>query len=233
MVPLRRLSHGSGGWMKQGSSWYYLRLRRDADRLAEQGAAPGNWLDPESGRMATGWAKASDGKWYYFGLRRPVKAAPAAGWKPGLLPVLPLRLRGDADGLAEQGRLLVLAGTWTPARWADVLMYRLGRRPRTASGTTSEGSGAMQSSRWLETRNRLVLPERIGSHANRLVAHGEELGTGWIPNQACDEWQAGSRTEGHGTALTSSGAMATGTAVIDGTRYIFDDSGACADFVDE
>ena len=31
----------------------------------------------------------------------------------------------------------------------------------------------------------------------------------------------------------SSGAMATGTAVIDGTRYIFDDSGACADFVDE
>ena len=41
---------GSGamqtGWLKQGGAWY--------------------WLDPESGRMATGWAEASDGKRYFF-----------------------------------------------------------------------------------------------------------------------------------------------------------------------
>ncbi|MEO2477062.1 N-acetylmuramoyl-L-alanine amidase family protein, partial [Eggerthella lenta] len=34
------------GWLSKGGSWY--------------------WLDPDSGAMATGWAKATDGKWYYF-----------------------------------------------------------------------------------------------------------------------------------------------------------------------
>ena len=47
--------------------------------------------------------------------------------------VLPVRLRGDADGLAEQGRLLVLAGPRLRRGWP-----RAGRRPRTASGTTSK-----------------------------------------------------------------------------------------------
>ena len=32
-------------WIKQGGTWYWLT---------------------DSGAMATGWAKAADGKWYYF-----------------------------------------------------------------------------------------------------------------------------------------------------------------------
>ena len=42
-----------------------VRLRGDADRLAEQGRLL-VLARPESGAMATGWEKASDGKWYYF-----------------------------------------------------------------------------------------------------------------------------------------------------------------------
>ena len=66
--------------------------------------------------------------------------------------------------------------------------------------------------------------------------------TGWLLTGGAWYWMdpesgmmatAGSRTEGHGTILTPPLEHATGTAVIDGTRYIFDDSGACADFVDE
>ena len=54
----------SGGWMKQGSSWYYL---------SGSGAMQTGWLSEGgkryylkgSGVMATGW-REMDGAWYYF-----------------------------------------------------------------------------------------------------------------------------------------------------------------------
>ena len=61
---------GSGamqtGWAKVGGTWYYLSGSgaMQTGWLIKGGSW--YWLDPESGRMATGWAKASDGKWYYF-----------------------------------------------------------------------------------------------------------------------------------------------------------------------
>ena len=61
---------GSGamqtGWAKVGGTWYYLSGSGAMQTGWLSKGGSWYWLDPESGRMATGWAKASDGKWYYF-----------------------------------------------------------------------------------------------------------------------------------------------------------------------
>ena len=54
------------GWSKLDGAWYYLAGSGAMQTgWLKQGGA-GYWLDPESGRMATGWAEASDGKRYFF-----------------------------------------------------------------------------------------------------------------------------------------------------------------------
>ena len=61
---------GSGamqtGWAKVGGTWYYLSGSGAMHTGWLSKGGSWYWLDPESGRMATGWAKAADGKWYYF-----------------------------------------------------------------------------------------------------------------------------------------------------------------------
>ena len=61
---------GSGamqtGWAKVGGTWYYLSGSGAMQTGWLSKGGSWYWLDPESGRMATGWAKAADGKWYYF-----------------------------------------------------------------------------------------------------------------------------------------------------------------------
>ena len=61
---------GSGamqtGWAKVGGAWYYLSGSGAMQTGWLSKGGSWYWLDPESGRMATGWAKAADGKWYYF-----------------------------------------------------------------------------------------------------------------------------------------------------------------------
>ena len=61
---------GSGamqtGWAKVGGTWYYLSGSGAMQTGWLSKGGSWYWLDPESGRMATGWAKATDGKWYYF-----------------------------------------------------------------------------------------------------------------------------------------------------------------------
>ena len=61
---------GSGamqtGWAKVGGTWYYLSGSGAMQTGWLSKGGSWYWLDPDSGRMATGWEKASDGKWYYF-----------------------------------------------------------------------------------------------------------------------------------------------------------------------
>ncbi len=72
---------GSGamqtGWAKVGGTWYYLSGSGAMQTGWLSKGGSWYWLDPESGAMATGWEKASDGKWYYF--EAPAPCAPAAG----------------------------------------------------------------------------------------------------------------------------------------------------------
>ena len=81
--------------------------------------------------MATGWEKAPDGKWYYF---EGSGAMRSGGWmKQGSSWYYLSGSGAMQTGWAEQGRLLVLA---RPREREDG--HRAGRRPPTASGTTSK-----------------------------------------------------------------------------------------------
>ncbi len=140
-----------------------VRLRGDADGLAEQGRL----------LVLAGPREREDGHGLGEGLGRQVvllrrlrRHALRRLDEAGIFLVLPVRLRGDADGLAEQGRLLVLAG---PREREDghglgegigrqvVLLRRLGRH----------ALRRLDEAGW-----HLVLPERIGSHAHRLARFG-------------------------------------------------------------
>ncbi|RNL37839.1 N-acetylmuramoyl-L-alanine amidase, partial [Paraeggerthella hongkongensis] len=62
------------GWLKLDGAWYYLSGSGTMQTGWLSLGGTWYWLDPESGRMATGWAKASDGKRYFFessGAMRP------------------------------------------------------------------------------------------------------------------------------------------------------------------
>ena len=53
-------------WLKQAGTWYYLNPSGSMRTGWFKQHGVWYWLNPESGAMATGWAKATDGKWYYF-----------------------------------------------------------------------------------------------------------------------------------------------------------------------
>ncbi len=55
----------SGGWMKQGSSWYYLSGSGATDGLAEQGRLL-YMAGPREREDGHGLGQGIDGKWYYF-----------------------------------------------------------------------------------------------------------------------------------------------------------------------
>ncbi|MFR3092218.1 MAG: hypothetical protein ACLTMP_11265 [Eggerthella lenta] len=97
----------SGGWMKQGSSWYYLRLRGDADGLAEQGRLL-VLAGPDSGRWPRAGEKASDGKWYYF---EGSGAMQSSRWLKQGTAWYYLSGSGAANRLVAHGRSLVLDGS--------------------------------------------------------------------------------------------------------------------------
>ena len=189
---------------------------------------------PGSSREARGTGSPTPAPWPRAGQRRPTASGTTS------------TDRGHADGLGEGGRSLA---TTSPApgrcRPAGSSSAALGtgwtRSGRMATGWAKaadgkwyyfEGSGAMQSSRWLKQGTAWYYLSGSGAMQTGWLLTGGAwywmdpesgmMATGWLENGG--SWYY---------LDPSSGAMATGTAVIDGTRYIFDDSGACADFVDE
>ena len=184
-------------WLKQRETWYWLT---------------------ESGKMATGWAKASDGKRYFFessGAMRP------GGW---------LKDGGAWYYLSASGAMqtgwLKQGGTWY---WLDPESGRMATGwAKTPDGTWYffDGSGAMKSGGWMSSGGAWYYLSASGAMQTGWLKQGgtwywldPESGrmvTGWLQDR--DTWYY---------LDPSTGAMATGSVVIDETRYVFDASGAC------
>ncbi len=137
---------GSGamqtGWAKVGGTWYYLSGSGAMQTGWLSKGGSWYWLDPESGRMATGWAKASDGKWYYF---EGSGAMRSGGWmKQGSSWYY---LSGSG---AMQTGWLSKGGSWY---WLDPESGRMATGWAKASDGKwyyFEGSGAMRSGGWMK-----------------------------------------------------------------------------------
>ena len=137
---------GSGamqtGWAKVGGTWYYLSGSGAMQTGWLSKGGSWYWLDPESGRMATGWAKAADGKWYYF---EGSGAMRSGGWmKQGSSWYY---LSGSG---AMQTGWLSKGGSWY---WLDPESGRMATGwAKAADGKWYyfEGSGAMRSGGWMK-----------------------------------------------------------------------------------
>ena len=137
---------GSGamqtGWAKVGGTWYYLSGSGAMQTGWLSKGGSWYWLDPESGRMATGWAKAADGKWYYF---EGSGAMRSGGWmKQGSSWYY---LSGSG---AMQTGWLSKGGSWY---WLDPESGRMATGWAKASDGKwyyFEGSGAMRSGGWMK-----------------------------------------------------------------------------------
>ena len=137
---------GSGamqtGWAKVGGTWYYLSGSGAMHTGWLSKGGSWYWLDPESGRMATGWAKAADGKWYYF---EGSGAMRSGGWmKQGSSWYY---LSGSG---AMQTGWLSKGGSWY---WLDPESGRMATGwAKAADGKWYyfEGSGAMRSGGWMK-----------------------------------------------------------------------------------
>ena len=137
---------GSGamqtGWAKVGGTWYYLSGSGAMQTGWLSKGGSWYWLDPESGRMATGWEKASDGKWYYF---EGSGAMRSGGWmKQGSSWYY---LSGSG---AMQTGWLSKGGSWY---WLDPESGRMATGWAKASDGKwyyFEGSGAMRSGGWMK-----------------------------------------------------------------------------------
>uniref|UniRef100_UPI003AB220C0 N-acetylmuramoyl-L-alanine amidase n=1 Tax=Paraeggerthella sp. TaxID=2897350 RepID=UPI003AB220C0 len=185
------------GWLKLDGAWYYLAGSgaMQTGWLSLGGAW--YWLDPESGRMATGWAEASDGHRYYF---EGSGAMRAGGW---------MSSGGAWYHLAASGAMqtgwLSLGGTWY---WLDPESGRMATGwAKTPDGTWYyfDGSGAMRSGGWFKD----------GASWYYLAASGA-MQTGWLKQGGAWYWLD-----------SESGRMVTGWAkASDGKRYFFESSGA-------
>ena len=137
---------GSGamqtGWAKVGGTWYYLSGSGAMQTGWLSKGGSWYWLDPESGRMATGWAKAADGKWYYF---EGSGAMRSGGWmKQGSSWYY---LSGSG---AMQTGWLSKGGSWY---WLDPDSGAMATGWEKASDGKwyyFEGSGAMRSGGWMK-----------------------------------------------------------------------------------
>ena len=137
---------GSGamqtGWAKVGGTWYYLSGSGAMQTGWLSKGGSWYWLDPESGRMATGWAKASDGKWYYF---EGSGAMRSGGWmKQGSSWYY---LSGSG---AMQTGWLSKGGSWY---WLDPdsgAMATGWAKATDGKWYYFEGSGAMRSGGWMK-----------------------------------------------------------------------------------
>ena len=137
---------GSGamqtGWAKVGGTWYYLSGSGAMQTGWLSKGGSWYWLDPESGRMATGWAKAADGKWYYF---EGSGAMRSGGWmKQGSSWYY---LSGSG---AMQTGWLSKGGSWY---WLDPESGRMATGWAKATDGKwyyFEGSGAMRSGGWMK-----------------------------------------------------------------------------------
>ena len=137
---------GSGamqtGWAKVGGTWYYLSGSGAMQTGWLSKGGSWYWLDPESGRMATGWAKAADGKWYYF---EGSGAMRSGGW---------MKQGGTWYYLSGSGAMqtgwLSKGGSWY---WLDPESGRMATGWAKASDGKwyyFEGSGAMRSGGWMK-----------------------------------------------------------------------------------
>ena len=137
---------GSGamqtGWAKVGGTWYYLSGSGAMQTGWLSKGGSWYWLDPESGRMATGWAKAADGKWYYF---EGSGAMRSGGWmKQGSSWYY---LSGSG---AMQTGWLSKGGSWY---WLDPdsgAMATGWAKATDGKWYYFEGSGAMRSGGWMK-----------------------------------------------------------------------------------
>lgn len=100
----------SGGWVKDGASWYSMSGEHCAMQTGWVFSGGSWYYMAPSGAMQTGWVK-TNGTWYY--LSQAARWPPAGqGWR---LLVLPQPERRDANRLVAASR--ARGTTWRVARW--------------------------------------------------------------------------------------------------------------------
>ena len=216
---------GSGvmqtGWAKVGGTWYYLSGSGAMQTGWLSKGGSWYWLDPESGRMATGWEKASDGKWYYF---EGSGAMRSGGWmKQGSSWYY---LSGSG---AMQTGWLSKGGSWY---WLDPESGRMATGWAKASDGKwyyFEGSGAMRSGGWMKQGGTWYYLNGSGAmHAGWLDLDGKRYYLGesgaMVTGKATIEGET-YRFDSSGALLPSDSIMGPSLATVEQMVTLFNAQG--------
>ena len=216
---------GSGvmqtGWAKVGGTWYYLSGSGAMQTGWLSKGGSWYWLDPESGRMATGWEKASDGKWYYF---EGSGAMRSGGW---------MKQGGTWYYLSGSGAMqtgwLSKGGSWY---WLDPESGRMATGWAKASDGKwyyFEGSGAMRSGGWMKQGGTWYYLNGSGAmHAGWLDLDGKRYYLGesgaMVTGKATIEGET-YRFDSSGALLPSDSIMGPSLATVEQMVTLFNAQG--------